>query len=101
MRDLTYAIRLLTRSPGFAAVTVLSLIISIGSTALFSVVDAVLLRMLPVFLCLVTRLCHVATPANPDYRLTLVVDRWGVLREFFFGSQDYEVFERRVQLYLD
>ena len=43
MRDATYAVRTLTRSPGFAAVSVLTLAIGIGgTTAVFSAVDAVL-----------------------------------------------------------
>ena len=48
MRDATYAVRTLTRSPGFAAVSVLTLAIGIGgTTAVFSAVDAVLLQPLP------------------------------------------------------
>jgi thiol-disulfide isomerase/thioredoxin len=31
---------------------------------------------------------------------TLVIDRNGILREFLFGGQDYEVFERKVLPYL-
>jgi hypothetical protein len=31
---------------------------------------------------------------------TLVVDRNGVLRDYFFGSQEYETFEARVRKYL-
>ena len=41
--------RTLGRSPGFAAVVILSLALGIGAnTAIFSAIDAVMLRMLPV-----------------------------------------------------
>src|SRR3989449_8585983 len=48
-RDLRYAARTLQRNPGFAAVVILSLALGIGAnTAMFSAIDAVMLRLLPV-----------------------------------------------------
>src|SRR3712207_2947670 len=69
-RDVRYGARMLRKSPVFTAVAIVSLAIGIGAnTAVFTLVDAVLLRMLPV--------------RNPQ---ELVVLKWGSRRQLDISS---------------
>ena len=71
-QDLRYALRSLARSPGFSAVAIATLALGIGAnTAIFSVLDAVLLKPLPY--------------RDPDRVLAI----WGSLRRP--GSEKIEV----------
>lgn len=75
--DLRYALRALGRHPGFAAAAVLSLGLGIGAnTAIFSLVNAVMLRTLPV-----TRPDELAQIIMQDRQATFTNPLWEAIRD--------------------
>src|SRR5215475_4384943 len=86
MADLTLALRVLRKNPSYAAVAILTLAIGIGAaTAIFSVLNAVVLRPLPY--------------ANPD-RLVLIRDAAPPrFPEFSVSVGRFTEWERRTRVF--
>ena len=84
LQDLRYGLRVLTKYPAFAIVTVLTLALGVGAcTAIFSVVNAVLIRSLPYGNA--ERLVNVFTP-NPHMG-DVPPEAWGPSYADFFDLQ--------------
>ncbi|MCZ6915466.1 MAG: ABC transporter permease [Gemmatimonadetes bacterium] len=85
VHDLRYALRAIFKNPGFAATVVLTLALGIGAnTAIFSVVDGVLLRPLPF-------------AGSDDLVMVWQNDRLrGTQLEWFSGPDYFDVLERNV-----
>jgi len=84
MSDFRYAIRVLLKNPGFAAVAVLTLALGIGAnTAMFAVVNAVLLKPLPFADAERLMLVHMTRPDR---------DNPGIHRETVWSYPKYRSF---------
>src|SRR5579863_541796 len=90
-RNLRYALRMLSRNPGFSVAAVLCLALGIGATtAIFSVVNAVLLRPLPYAQS--TRLVRIFTDF-PNFPKGGLRHFWLSPPEFFEVRQDASSFD--------
>ncbi|MGH9630592.1 MAG: ABC transporter permease, partial [Bryobacteraceae bacterium] len=87
-QDVRYALRMMCRTPGFTAVAVLSLAGGIGAnTAIFSLINAVMLRTLPV--------------REPEQLVELLSRYPGEPRLNGFSSRIYEHFRDRNHVFSD
>lgn len=87
-QDVRYAARTLRRSPGFTAVAVVSLALGIGAnTAIFSLINTLMLRSLPV--------------SHPEQLVELLSASPGEPRTHFFWWRHYEHFRDRNQSFSD
>jgi putative ABC transport system permease protein len=80
-QDIRFGMRTLLRNPGFAAIAVLTLALGVGANAaIFSVVNAVLLRPLPW--------------AEPD-RAVMIWSRWTAFEKTWVADGEVNDYRRR------
>ncbi len=86
IQDIRYAVRLILKQPGLAAVTVISLALAIGAnTAIFSLVNGALLRPLPV--------------EQPEQLLRMFLSYQSGLEYGSFSHQDYLYYKDKNQVF--
>jgi predicted permease len=87
LQDVRYGLRVLWKSPGFAVVAVLSLALGVGAnTAIFSIVNAVLLRSLPF--------------SHPERLVKIVASNRGVgARDIGFSVPEFDDLRSRADVF--
>ncbi|HEV8375496.1 MAG TPA: ABC transporter permease, partial [Candidatus Polarisedimenticolia bacterium] len=84
LQDVRYGLRMIRRNPGFSLVAVLTLALGIGAnTAIFSVVNGILLRPLPY--------------ADPDRLSIVTIDRREAGPRFTLSEADFLLLHDRMQ----
>ena len=82
INDLKYAVRVLTKTPAFTAIAVITLALGIGAnSAIFSVVDTVLLRPLPFKKPNELVMIYNTSPREPEARQTVSFPNFYDLRD--------------------
>jgi predicted permease len=81
-QDIRYAVRILGKTPVITAIALLSLALGIGAnTAIFSLIDAVMLKMLPVQNPEQLALIKFRSPASPRLRQSATNPIWEQVRD--------------------
>ena len=89
LQDARYTLRMLVKSPGFAAIAILTMALGVGAnTAIFSIVNAVLLRSLPY--------------RDPDRLVRIFFNEPGVgLRDVKFSKPELDDLQTRAGVFED
>ncbi len=86
MRDVSFSARLLRKSPGFTAVAVLTLALGVGAnTTVFSMIDGLLLRPLPV--------------PQSDRLAVIGIEQGGPRTNYSFNAPFFRSLERRHEIF--